>query len=111
MFSFRNSTDALNFLEKKGRHITRSHRAQPNLILLDLHLDGKDGTDMIEEVRSRLNEKTVPVVVFSNDYSPELLSRAYARGANSCVQKPPEANEFRDVVEAIGSYWLGMWNQ
>jgi two-component system response regulator len=104
-----NLEEAGDFFFRRNRYSGRTAGTDPDLVLLDLHLDGQDGVRLIETIRPEEAYSTTPIVVFSNDFKEELIRRCYEAGANSCIQKPSEAAEFRDVVEAIGGYWLSPW--
>jgi putative two-component system response regulator len=67
----------------------------PDLLLLDLHMPGKDGFQVLRELRPRLeNGAFLPVLVLTADGTPQVMQRALAMGAKDFLTKP------FDVVEA-----------
>jgi putative two-component system response regulator len=70
-------------------------RVRPDLVVLDLHMPGMGGMEVIELLRSRLHaEGWLPVLMVSGDLTPEARHRALASGARDFLSKPydpPEA--------------------
>ncbi len=78
----------------------------PRVIFLDLNLPKINGFEVLEKLRANPRTSLVPVVILSS--SSELIDRekSYQLGANSYVQKPVDFQEFLDVVQNLGRYWL-----
>ena len=68
----------------------------PALILLDCHLPGMSGLEVLQTARSAGN--SVPVVVITADASPELEARMTAAGAEEFLTKP---FDFAALLERI----------
>jgi two-component system response regulator len=88
-----------------------AHRAQggPNrlrLVLLDLKMPRVDGLTVLREIRKDAQWSGIPVVVLTSSAQDPDLRAAYALGANSYIQKPPDFEQFRNVVAKVGLYWL-----
>jgi putative two-component system response regulator len=67
---------------------------QPDVICLDLHMPGRDGFSVLEEIRGTLPTlRQVPVLVFTADVSIPSRQRALELGANDFLNKPGEAIE------------------
>ena len=77
------------------------------LVLLDLHLPGRDGRDVLAHVRARHDPTQLPVVVLSSLASDTDALHCYELGANAVVAKPFDLDGFRDVLHRILAYWLG----
>ena len=60
----------------------------PSVLLLDCHLPGISGLEVLQAARSAGN--AVPVVVVTADASPELEARMIAAGAEEFLTKPFE---------------------
>ena len=71
------------------------HReCDPDLVLLDLHMDALDGMAVLGELRrAAAPEQYVPVLMLTGDSSPGARRRALAAGANDFVTKPFEMDE------------------
>jgi CheY-like chemotaxis protein len=78
----------------------------PDLIVLDFHLPGYDGLEILRELRKNERTRHVPVVMLSALESDEEIAGCLAEGANSCVQKPVDAALYEHRVNQIVRYWL-----
>ncbi len=96
----RDGEQALDILLDKELHEI------PRVIFLDLNLPKINGFEVLEKLRANPRTSLVPVVILSS--SSELIDRekSYQLGANSYVQKPVDFQEFLDVVQNLGRYWL-----
>ena len=66
----------------------------PDLIVLDLHMPGRDGFSLLEEIRTKFPEwRQVPILVFTADVTREARQKALELGANDFLTKPGEAFE------------------
>jgi signal transduction histidine kinase/CheY-like chemotaxis protein len=72
---------------------------RPDLILLDLHLPGKSGIDVLHELWADPRNRTIPTVVVTADATPGLSSRLKASGARGCLTKPLDVHEVLDVLD------------
>lgn len=100
--------EAVDYLLARGRHAERDPAALPALVLLDLNLPRLDGHEVLQAIRADATTRCLPVVVLTTSIEPSDVERAYARGANSYIQKPVEFDRFVDVVRQVGRYWLGI---
>lgn len=95
---------ALDFLYRKGAY----HDARrPDLILLDLNIPGKDGHQILGELKNDPELKEVPVVIYTSSVAHKDIKSSYRLGANSYVRKPIDMEEFFEVISSIESFWLG----
>jgi two-component system response regulator len=76
------------------------------LILLDLKLPGKNGIEVLKELRASPNTRYVPVVVLTTSMLEEDMIQSYENGANSFVRKPVDFATFLHYIELICHYWL-----
>ena len=58
----------------------------PDLVLLDMLLSGKDGREIVEQLKSQQRTKHIPVIMFSAHPSAE--KTALTAGADDFVEKP-----------------------
>jgi len=67
---------------------------QPDLLLLDWHMEPLSGLDFIEELKARVPaDEMPPIVVLTADISPETRREALAVGATDFLSKPLDASE------------------
>mgnify|MGYP000869515536 CR=1 FL=1 len=96
--------EALGLLHPAGGSGTTPVR--PDLILLDLHLPGISGVQVLEKIREDSRTKTIPVVIVTSDESGAHVDSLYEKGANSLVIKPTNASEFSETFLNVSMYWL-----
>ena len=77
----------------------------PTLILLDLKLPRRSGLEVLDWIRARPELRKTPVIVFTSSREDEDIDRAYERGANSYLVKPPDFKGLIEMVEALRVYW------
>lgn len=78
----------------------------PALILLDLQLPKINGLQVLREIRSNANTKLLPVVVLTTSDEQSDLINSYELGCNSYVRKPVDYDQFLNVIQQLGMYWL-----
>lgn len=67
---------------------------RPDLVLLDLHMPGMDGFQVLATLaEASSDEAYLPVVVLTADISPEAKRRALAMGAKDFLVKPFDSTE------------------
>ncbi|CAA7623275.1 Response regulator rcp1 [Candidatus Terasakiella magnetica] len=96
--------EAMAFLRRNGGH----HEApRPDLVLLDLNLPGRSGHEVLEEIRSDLGLRTIPVVILSTSGAERDIKKAYSLGASSYVSKPMDVEAFTAAIHSIEDFWFG----
>lgn len=81
---------------------------QPDLILLDRHMPGRDGHSTLETLKKHPDWQVVPVVMVSSGATVEQIENCYRSGANSFLHKPTEFEHLRHLLQSIGQYWLDL---
>lgn len=65
----------------------------PDLLLLDLHMPGMSGLDVIAQIRERKSSIYLPILMLTADFSSEAKVRALRTGANDFLTKPFDRTE------------------
>lgn len=66
----------------------------PDIVLLDMHMPGMDGLQVLEQIRLRSGEDDyLPVLVLTADMSSEIKQKALEVGANDFLIKPFDRTE------------------
>ncbi len=99
----RDGDQAIAFLRKKNGY---ADAARPDVILLDLNLPGKDGQEVLAEIKKDPDLMTIPVAVLTTSCAHRDVVRAYTLHANCYINKPMELQEFAKVVQAFEEFWL-----
>jgi len=97
--------EALAFLKREGKYTDVS---RPELILLDLNMPGKDGRDVLAEIKADRDLKRIPVVILTTSRSEEDILRSYDLNANCYITKPLELDKFIEIVKSIEDFWLAI---
>lgn len=100
-----NGVELLKYLDNISR---KNHEeiVYPDFILLDLNMPKKNGRETLQELKTHLLFKSIPVIVYTTTKNEQEIRRCYELGANSYVVKPARFEALLKVVEDIRSYWL-----
>jgi CheY-like chemotaxis protein len=79
---------------------------RPGLILLDLNLPKKDGLEVLAEIKTDPDLRTIPVVVLTTSEAEEDILRSYSLHANAYVSKPVDFDRFVEVVRQIDDFFV-----
>lgn len=95
------------FLEEKGYEVETVTRQNdlipliksfsPDLIILDIYLQGEDGREICKKLRKQEETKYLCILMFSA--SPKALINYKEYGADGYIEKPFGLNEIVDKIE------------
>jgi PAS domain S-box-containing protein len=71
-----------------GLGVELARGRQPDLVLLDLHLPDRPGTEVLRQLKDDLATSEIPVVVLTADASSGLSGKLTAAGASGFLTKP-----------------------
>jgi len=74
---------------------------RPDLVLLDLHLPGIDGEEVLRRLRADPRTADLPVVMASADVNPWYRERLLEAGADDYLTKPLDVPRFLEVVNGF----------
>ncbi len=94
---------AMEFVRRQGKH---AGAPRPDLILLDLNLPKKSGREVLREVKTHPDLKTIPVVVLTSSKSDDDVINSYELHANAYILKPVDFHQFMKVMRAIEDFWF-----
>ncbi|WP_328457762.1 MULTISPECIES: response regulator [unclassified Amycolatopsis] len=78
---------------------------RPGLLLLDLNLPGRDGYQVLADLRANPDLAGLTIIVFTSSTTSADIERCYALGADSYVYKPVNFHLFRTVLQGAVDYW------
>lgn len=96
---------AVEYVRGEGEFVERE---RPDLILLDLNLPRKSGTEVLAEIKSDPTLATIPVIVLTTSEAEEDVLRSYQAHANAYISKPVDFDRFRQVVHKIDDFFIGI---
>ena len=98
---------ALAYLRGEGANPAA---VRPAGILLDLNLPKMSGHDVLREIKTDAELRTIPTIVLTTSSNEGDRTRAYENHANSFLTKPIIFEEFHQMIRDLGRYWA-VWNQ
>lgn len=99
----KDGVEAMDFLNKENKY---SDAPKPDIILLDLNLPRKDGREVLREVKSDEDLKSIPIVILTTSSAKEDVIKTYRNHANCYITKPVDFDQFLKVINAIEDFWL-----
>lgn len=100
----RDGVEALDFLHQRGEY---ADAPRPGIILLDLNLPRRDGTDVLESIKTSASDLSrIPVLVLTSSTAESDVVRSYDLQANAYLTKPIDPDEFVRTVERFKHFWL-----
>jgi CheY-like chemotaxis protein len=100
----RDGAEALDYLYCRGAYADRAP-GNPAVMLLDLKMPKVDGLEVLRQVKSDPNLKTIPVVMLTSSREEGDLLRSYELGVNAYVVKPVEFGDFMSAIRQLGGFW------
>lgn len=96
-------TQAIDFLYQRGEY---ANAQRPDLIILDLHLPGKNGKQILAEIKADPQLHRIPIVVLTIAHSDEDIFGIYALQGNCYVIKSDDLQHLTHTVKRIEEFWL-----
>jgi CheY-like chemotaxis protein len=97
--------EAMKFVRGEGEY---ERFERPDLVLLDLNLPRKSGSEVLAEIKSDPKLSTIPVVVLTTSQAEEDILRSYEMHANAYVTKPVDFKRFGEIVQQIDEFFVGI---
>ena len=95
--------EALDFLYRRGKHV---NAPRPDLILLDLNLPKKSGTEVLAEIKQDPSLLHIPVVILTTSEAEKDVLTSYSLHANCFITKPVDMEQFTEVIKSIEDFWF-----
>lgn len=83
----------------QGLEMARAHH--PDLILLDLHLPGLAGDEVLRSLKADPQTCDIPVVMISADATTKQIERLLALGARQYLTKPLDVRQLLEVLDDL----------
>lgn len=102
-------------LQKAGHRVTAANDGEAvldavsmsdyDLVIVDLHMPGINGLDMIRQMRAMQagSQRRTPVIVLSADVTPDSIRACEQAGARAFLAKPVVASRLLDALAEIAS--------
>ena len=95
IIAFASSGDELLELLEKGEN------SLPDVILSDLNMPGKNGYDVLKELRADQRFSAIPIVITSTSSIRSVIDTCMRLGASKFMQKPETFVEYGDFAKEL----------
>ncbi|MBV8552447.1 MAG: response regulator [Acidobacteriaceae bacterium] len=95
---------AIAFLHRSG---TYESAPKPDLILLDLNLPRRSGLEILAELQSDGDLRSIPAVVFTSSSAPSDQRKSFSLGARQYITKPSSFDGFLGAIRSACSEVFG----
>lgn len=98
----RDGQEAIDFLFRRGVFV---RAPRPDLVLLDLQLPGRNGLEVLWEIRNADELRPVPVVVLTSSDDPDDKAQCSQHEVDGFLEKPVQLDEFLNLVRQLRRHW------
>jgi two-component system response regulator len=106
LIHLKDGAEALDFIFARGMFADRQKENRPKVILLDIKMPKVDGIEVLRQIKSNEETKSIPVVIMTSSKEEQDIITSYNLGVNSYVVKPVNFESFAKAVSELGFYWL-----
>ncbi len=106
LLTFPDGVEALDYLFGDGMYAGRDLVVRPKVIFLDLKLPRASGLEVLAKIKADERTRMIPVVILTSSQEESDIVRSYNLGVNSYLVKPVDFDQFLQVVEELGLYWM-----
>jgi CheY-like chemotaxis protein len=75
------------------------------VLVVDLRMPRMSGLDLLKALREDSRLKRIPTIVLTTSDDPQDRDQAFCLGAAGYFVKPAAPNRFRQIMDAVRSYW------
>lgn len=98
----RTGEEGLEFLRREKQYVGAP---RPDLVLLDLHLPGIDGQEVLSGLRGNDETRGIAVVVMTASHDEDEEVRIRELEVQAYLRKPVQLSKFLSVVEELKHFW------
>jgi CheY-like chemotaxis protein len=105
IFFVEDGEELMDYLHGQGK-FSNGSAPRPDLILLDLNMPRKNGSEALREIRQDPNLRHIPIVVLTTSKEEEDIYKSYEVGVNSFITKPVTYESLLSTMKILGKYWF-----
>lgn len=96
-----NGKDGVDFLFQRGE-FKKNNR--PDLVLLDINLPLKSGHQVLQEIKSNIMTREIPVIILTTSSTQDDILTGYQEQASCYIVKPSEADQYLEFVQVFDRF-------
>lgn len=104
---FLDGQSAVDYLFQRNSISDPVASPRTEVILLDVHLPGIDGIEVLRVIKESDELKMRPVIMLTTSAGERDMTRAYSNHVNSYLVNPLGGEEFKKLTDTLCLYWLG----
>jgi CheY-like chemotaxis protein len=104
----RSGGEAIAYLAGEAKYSHRDEYPLPRLVLLDLHMPGLDGYDVLSWIRQHDGIRGLPVIVLTSSSLLSDVNKAYQLGASSFFVKDVDFDNAVELFATLKTYWIDL---
>lgn len=97
---------AIAYLQGESPYHDRTQYPLPVLILLDLKLPRRSGTEVLSWLRQQPGLRRIPVVMLTASREEVDVNQTYDLGVNAYIVKPVSFDNLVKILETLNAHWL-----
>ena len=101
LIKIKNGDDVLPYLN-------RTDIPFPDIIILDLNLPGKNGKEILSDIKNDERLSLIPVIIFTTSNAEYDIQTSYKLKANCYIKKPISVTEYIAAVNRIKDFWTSI---
>ena len=99
----KDGVEAMAFLRREGPYASAP---RPDLILLDLNMPRKNGLEVLREIRSDPELKSLVVTILTTSHDETHVLDAYGLNVNAYIIKPVDLGQFFQTIACLDQFFL-----
>lgn len=103
----RDGEEALDYLYCRGNH---RDKKRPHVVLLDLNLPKISGREILQEIKTDDQLRSIPVIVLTSSEAEKDILESYNLHANCYIVKPVEWEKFVCTIKGLECFWGNIVN-
>ena len=89
------------FSSGEGIMAALENKAENCIVFLDINMPGKNGFQVLKEIRGNKNLRLLPVVIFSTSNNKTSMDISYELGASLYIIKPNSFFDLLNIIEKV----------
>ena len=95
--------ELMDYLKSRGKY---EKSIRPHVILLDLNMPRKSGSQALQEIKADPSLKQIPIVILTSSKEEKDIKESYQRGVHSYIWKPLGFKQLTETLKIFCRYWF-----